>query len=197
MSENDKPVSASPNPPPAGAAPIRSAGHMPITEEFDRAKWTIPPAVPIMIAVALVAITVAVIAFVYRAQPSATGKITKVAAAAQGDSVMVAIQLKFDNVTDSRLWIKSIESELETADGKKYTDSAAPAVDMDRYLQAFPALAEGKIDPLKEEMKIMPRGSLAGMIIVSFPVEKAAFDARKSLSVKMGFYDHPGMVLQQ
>jgi hypothetical protein len=150
-----------------------------------------------MIAVALVAITVAVIAFVYRAQPSATGKITKVAAAAQGDSVMVAIQLKFDNVTDSRLWIKSIESELETADGKKYTDSAAPAVDMDRYLQAFPALAEGKIDPLKEEMKIMPRGSLAGMIIVSFPVEKAAFDARKSLSVKMGFYDHPGMVLQQ
>ena len=110
---------------------------------------------------------------------------------------MVAVHMKFDNVTNDRLWIKGISAELETADGTKYTDSAAPAVDTVRYLEAFPALAEGKTEPLKEEMRILPGGSLAGMIIVSFPVTQAAFDARKSISVHMAFYDHPGMTLRQ
>ena len=196
MAENDNPVPSSPQPPPKPAVPT-SAGHTPITEEFDRAKWTMPAAVPIMIAAAIVVVAVALIAFVNPAKPSASGSITKVIAAAQEGSVMVAIHMKFDNVTNDRLWIKGISAELETADGTKYTDSAAPAVDTVRYLEAFPALAEGKIEPLKEEMRILPGGSLAGMIIVSFPVTQAAFDARKSISVHMAFYDHPGMTLRQ
>ena len=195
MPENKKP--ASPSSPPLPPASSGFTGHVPITEEFDRAKWTMPAAVPIMIAVALVAITVSLIVFVNRAKPSASGTITKVAAADQTDSVMVAIQIKFDNVTENRLWIKSIKAELETADGQKLADDAAPAADVDRYLKAFPVLAEGRAEPLKEEMKIPPKGSLAGMIVVSFPVSKAVFDARKSLSVQMAFYDHPGMVLKQ
>ena len=197
MSENEKPASSSSKPPAPAEAPASFTGHVPITEEFDRAKWTMPAAVPILIAVAVVAIAVALLVFVNRSKPSASGTITRVAAAAQAESVMVGIQIKFDNVTENRLWIKSIKAELETADGQKLTDDAAPATDVVRYLQAFPVLAEGRIEPLKEEMKILPKGSQTGVIIVSFPVTKAAFDARKSLTVQMAFYDHPGMVLKQ
>ena len=200
MSENDKtvpPIPPAPEMPAAPAAPAPVSGRVSMGEEMDRAKWTMPAAVPIVIALALVAIGVFVTGYVNRSKPSATGKITKVMSVAQGDTLMVAIHMRFDNVTDSRLWIKSIQAELETADGKKYEDSAAPAVDIDRYLNGLPTLAEGRIDPLKEEMKIMPGSSQAGMIIVAFPVKQADFDGRKSLHVRMGFYDHPGMVVQQ
>jgi len=183
--------------PAAPIAPAPVSGRIPMSEEMDRAKWTMPAAVPIMIAIVLVVIVVAVTGYVNRSKPSASGKITRVLSVAEGDTLMVAIHMKFDNVTDSRLWIKSIKAELETADGKKYEDSAAPAADIDRYLDGLPTLAEGRIDPLKEEMKIMPGSSQAGMIIVAFPVKQSDFDGRKSLHVRMGFYDHPGMVIQQ
>jgi hypothetical protein len=195
MPENEKPASPSAPPPPPGSPGF--TGRVPMAEEFDRAKWTLPAGVPIMIAVALVAITVALIVYTNRSKPSASGTITRVAAADQGDSVMVALHINFDNVTDSRLWIKSLKVELETADGQKFTDDAAPSGDVDRYLKAFPVLAEGRVEPLREEMKIPPKGKQTGMIVVVFPVTKAAFDGRKSLSLQMGFYDHPGMVLKQ
>jgi hypothetical protein len=191
MFENEKPV------PPSPVPAAHAAGPVPFAKELDRARWTMPAALSILIAIVAVAIVVTLVAFFNRSTPSAAGTITRVAAAPQGEGVMVAIQIKFDNMTASQLWIKSIKSELETADGQKYSDDAAAAADLDRYLQAFPVLAEQRTGPLKEEMKIPPKGALAGMIIVSFPVSKDAFDARKSLSVQMGFYDHPGMVIKQ
>lgn len=196
MPESEKPASSST--PPAPAKPAAGfSGNVPITEEFDRAKWTLPAAVPVTIAVVVVAIVVALVVFVNRSKPSASGSITRVAAAPQADSVMVGIQLKFDNVTDNRLWIKSLKAEMEAADGQKFNDDAAPAVDARRYIEAFPVLAESKMEALKEEMRILPGGSQRGVIVVVFPVTQAVFDSRKSLTVNVAFYDHPGMVLRQ
>src|SRR5258708_4258341 len=155
MSEDEQPGS----PPPQRSAPAeRPAGRIPFTQEFDRGRRTMPAALPVVIAFAAVAIVVALIVFFNRSKPSAAGTMTKVASAAiQDDGVMVAIQIKFDNTTGERLWIKSIKSELETADGQKYSDDAAPSSDMERYLQAFPVLAESRVGALQEEMKIPPR----------------------------------------
>jgi hypothetical protein len=182
---------------PQSAAPGFDAGHVPMTEELDSPKWTLPPIVPILIALAGVAIVVSIVAFSNRPKPSATGSITKVISAEMNDNVMVLVDLKFDNATQGKLWIKNITSELQAPDGKKYTDGAAPAVDVDRYLQAFPALAEGKLEPLKEEMQIPARGSQAGMVVFSYPVNKAAFDSRKAFTVRIDFYDRPSMILKQ
>lgn len=188
MPENAKPQPAAPQP---------DAGHVPITEEFDRAKWTLPPVIPIAIAVAAVAIVVAIVAFTNRATPVASANIVKVATADQSGNTMVGVQVKLDNKIPKQLWIKDISSELETADGKKYTDTAAPAVDVNRYLQAFPPLQEVKSDLLREELKIPTGTSLTGFSIFSFPVDKDAFDHRKSLTVRIAFYDQPSLIAKQ
>ena len=191
----DKPNRASSSP--KSSQPAPDAGHIPITEEMDSAKWTLPPVVPILIAVAAVGIIIAVVAMSNRPKPYSTGNISKLLVVENGDNVLVAVHVNLKNAKDDYLWIKEINGEVETRDGKKYTDTAAPAVDVDHYLQAKPQLAEGKIAPLPREMKIPVGKSESGMVIFAFPVNKAAFDARKSFDVRVDFHDHSSLVLKQ
>jgi len=187
-----------PQPQPSDPEPqFKDAGHIPMTEEMDSAKWTLPPMVPILGALVGVAVVVGVIALTTRAKPVVEGAITRVAAAEQETNTMVAVQVKLENKIQKQLWIKDIRSELETADGKTYPDHASPAADLDRYLQAFPALKPAQAAPLAEELKIPAGTSHTGYTIFSYPVSKAAFDARKSLTIRIGMYDQPTLVLRQ
>lgn len=196
MPDNANPASQkTSNPSPQPGA--RDAAHVPMTEEFDSAKWTLPPFVPVLVALLAVGIVVAVVAYTNRPTPTASGSITKVISSDQSGNVLVAVHVNFRNEQEKQLWIREINSEVETADGKKYNDTAAPAVDLDRYLRGAPELAEGKIDPLKAEMKIPAHASQAGMVIFAYPVTKAVFDARKGYTVQVDFYDHAPMVLKQ
>jgi hypothetical protein len=180
-----------PTPPPANQ---QSAGHIPITEEMDSAKWTLPPIVPLLVAAVLVAIVVSVVVFSNKTKPSASLAITKVVSAAQEGNTMVAIQIKLDNQVEGPLWIKEIKAEVETADGKKYSDSAAPGVDGPRYMEAFPVLEEAKADWLKEDLKIPTKTSFTGVAIFSYPVAKDAFDKRKQVTLRIQLYDRPTLV---
>src|SRR6476620_8138982 len=177
MPDDTKPTPPPPiNPPNAKAsakakpADAPDLGHIPITEEMDSAKWTLPPIVPLLVAAVVVGILVAVVALSNRTKPSASLAITKVVSAAQESNTMVAIQIKLDNQVEGPLWIKQIQAEVETADGKKYEDTAAPGTDGPRYMQAFPALEEAKADWLKEELKIPSKTSFNGVAIFSYPV---------------------------
>jgi hypothetical protein len=194
-----------PNPPqppssgpqaPAPAQESYAPGHVPITEEFDRAKWTLPPMVPVLIAAAVVAVILAVVAFTNRAKPVMSGAITQVVSADQQGNTMVAVQVKLDNVTEKQLWVRNIAAELETTDGKKFTDQAAPSSDVTRYLESSPDLMKAKADPLREELKIPPRTPYTGVAVFSYPVDKKAFDGRKSLTVRIQIYDNPTVVLK-
>ncbi|HEY1938189.1 MAG TPA: hypothetical protein VGJ33_09670 [Candidatus Angelobacter sp.] len=176
------------------AANAPDAGHVSMAEEMDSAKWTLPPIVPLLIAGALVGILVAVIALSNRTKPSAALAITKVVTAAQEANTMVAVQIKLDNQVEGPLWIKDVRAEVETADGKKYSDSASPASDAPRYMEAFPALQEAKADWLHDELKIPTKTSFNGVAIFSYPVDKAAFDARKQLTLRIQLYDRPTLV---
>ena len=197
------PDSTSPNPPsnPPDATPAAEPqaasspnfGKFSISEEMDSAKWTLPPIVPLLIGLVLVAILVVVVVFSNRDKPSASLAITKVVSAAQEDNTMVAMQIKIENQINGPLWIKGIRAELETADGKKYTDSAAPGMDGPRYMQAFPVLEEAKADWLKEELKIPSKTSFTGVAIFSYPVAKALFDGRKQLKLHIQLYDRAGL----
>lgn len=200
MPEN---VNPAPTPAPQNAAKAASpksspdAGHIPISEEMDSAKWTLPPIVPVLVALIVVGVVIAIVAYTNRPTPTASGNITKVLSSDQEGNSLVAVHLNFRNELEKPLWIREIKSEVQTADGKTYNDTAAPAVDVDRYLKGAPELAEGKIGPLSEETKIPVHGSQAGMVVFAFPVTKAAFDSRKSLKVRVEFYDHAPMVLTQ
>lgn len=190
------PETPNPQQPAPGQQPY-TPGHVPITEEFDKARWTLPPLVPVLIAAAIVAVIVAVIAFTNRSKPVMSGTIARVATADQDGNTMVAVQVKVDNVIDQQLWVKNVDAEIETADGKKYTDHAAPSSEVDRYLSAFPALLPAKADPLREELKIPPKTSFTGVAVFSYPVDQKTFDSRKSLTLRIQLYDQPTLVVKQ
>jgi hypothetical protein len=199
MPDNPNPPQQPPSPGQqqgSGPAPEYVRGHIPMTEEFDRAKWTLPPAVPLVIAAVVVAIVIAVVAFTTRQKPVMSGAITKVATVDQQGNTMVAVQVKLNNVVNSQLWVKNIDLHLETADGKKFTDHAAPSGDAESYLKAFPPLQEASADPLHEELKIPPRTAYTGMAVFSFPVDQKTFEGRKSLSLQIQIYDQPTLVLK-
>jgi hypothetical protein len=188
------PPGSQPNAKTPQAASQPNRGHTPITEEMDSAKWTLPPIVPLLVAGVLVAILVSVVVLSNRAKPSASLAITRVASAPQEGNTMVAIYVKLDNQVEGPIWIKGIRAEVETADGKKYEDMAAPGMDGPRYMQAFPTLEEAKADWLKEELKIPSKTSFNGVAIFSYPVAKAAFDARKQVTLRIQLYDRPTLV---
>src|SRR6476661_2056177 len=201
MPDNANPTPPPPGNPPNAKAPAKTKaaeapdlGHIPITEELDSAKWTLPPIVPLLIAAVVVGILVAVVVLSNRTKPSAALAITKVVSAAQESNTMVAIQIKLDNQVEGPLWIKRIQAEVETPDGKKYSDNAAPGVDGPRYMEAFPVLEEAKADWLKEDLKIPTKTSFNGVGIFSFPVDKATFDKRKQITMRIQLYDRPTLV---
>ncbi len=178
--------------------PQFDAGHVPITEELDSAKRSLPPVAPVAIALVAVAIVVAIIAFAFRAKPAAQGGIDTVYASAQPGQpdIFVSIQVTLRNVTDKVLYIKDIGAEVTTDQGK-LSDTAASPTDYDRYFEAFPDLREHSTQALVVETKIAPGAVQKGTVLVSFPLTKEQFDARKDLTVTIQPYDQNAIALHE
>ena len=181
-----------PKPPPP------DAGHIPMTEEMDSARWTLPPVVPLLIAFAAVAVVVASYVFVAKPKPVSSGAIREVVAAEQPDkaSVLVLVRVLVENKGEKPFWVRATRVSLKTSQGE-WTDEAASAVDHDRYFQAFPELVPHRAPALQVETRIPAGASQEGIVIVSFPVTKQAFDQRQSLTVTVDAYDQPSLVLKQ
>ena len=184
--------------PPKPAPPQYDAGHVPITEEFDSPKRSLPPAVPVAIALAIVAIVIGVIAFVERSKPVAQGGIDAVFASqpANMTNTMVLLQVTVSNVGDKALYIKSISANLKTDQGDQSDDAASPS-DYDRYFAAYPDLRQHSTQPLTVETKIMPGAEQKGTVLVAFPVTEQQFNTRKDLNVTIVPYDQNPIVLRE
>ena len=181
MPENNAP--SAPTPPPKAAEP-QDAGHIPMTEEFDRAKWTLPPVGVVVVVLLVIAAIIAVVSVTNAPKTPFSGSLGDVAAAeTQDKNVLVAINVSLQNTSEKPVVLQKFVAKITTDKGEFSDDSAASASDFDRYFQAFPALKAIAQAPLQLESKIQPGASAAGTIIVSFPVDKATFDGRKSLSV--------------
>ncbi|MFB3917958.1 MAG: hypothetical protein ACE14M_14610 [Terriglobales bacterium] len=169
--------------------PGPDAGHIPMTEEFDKAKWTMPPLGVVGGVLAVLAVIIGIVSFVTRPKPAGAGSVSEAYAIAMPDNtVLAAVTLTLRNTTEKPLWIRNIKARIKTDQGE-FTDDAANAVDFERYFQAFPDLRSHSIQPLKVETKIMPGAQEGGTLIVSFPVTVENFNARKSLSVIVEPYD--------
>src|SRR4051812_44720837 len=178
--------------------PQATPGHMPISEEMDSAKWTLPPIVPVLIAIAAIAIFVGVIAFANRQTPVLNGEITDVQSVetSGGQSTLVAVNVKVHNANDQTVHIKSVASSLTLSDKPEpLTDEAASYGDFERYYQGIPAIKTNAIDPLKPDTRIPAGTDHAGRVIFSYPIPKAQFDARKSLAIKIYLYDKNPVVI--
>jgi hypothetical protein len=169
--------------------------HVPITEEFDKAKWTLPPWQPVVVALVIVGVVVGILAFVTRAKPQGRATIDNLnAVQIGGDNIMVAVNVTLTNAGQKPLWIHDIKAQLKTDKGD-FSDEAAPAVDVERYYQAFPDLKQNTLPALLPEAKIAPGGQQQGTVVFSFPVSKDQFDHRKSLNVTIQPYDQKAVVL--
>jgi hypothetical protein len=186
-------VSPAPKPKPKEAEIDRA--HVPMSEEFDRAKWTLPPLGIVGIALAVLAVVVLVLGYATRAKPVASGAINGAnAVQLQDNTILAAIQLNVVNVTEKQWYIRGVKATVKTDQGE-YSDDAATAVDSERYFQAFPALGQGVSPILKFDQKIPAGQSLAGTVVVSFPITKDQFDARKSLTVTIEPFDNRPVTL--
>lgn len=183
---------------PKTSQPAPDAGHIPITEEMDSAKWTLPPVLPVVLVLAVLAAIVVVGAHLMRPRPGASGAITAVYGSESPDksSTMVLMQVSVSNIGNKPMWVREITAQLKSDQGE-WTDVAASPVDFARYFRAFPALAPYQSPPLKPETKIAAGGQAEGMVLVSFPVSGDSFDKRKSLSVTLENYDRRPLVIAE
>jgi hypothetical protein len=174
------------------------AGHVPITEEFDSPKRTLPPVAPLAAALVVVLVFIVGVAYIFRSKPVAQGQIDRAFAMQQeGNSYsMVMMQVTLRNIGDKPLFIKEVKATIVTDQGES-NDDAASAVDYGRYLQAFPDLQMYATDPLKVETKVLPGAEVKGSVMVAFPITKDQFYARKDLNVTIYPYDQKPIVLHE
>jgi hypothetical protein len=164
--------------------------------EYGTARKSLPPAGIVAICLAIVVAIAATYALTHRAHPLSSGSIDEVTAAdvPGQEMVMVAINVSIQNNEDKPSQIKFIKVTADVG-GSQLTDDAAPAVDAQRYLQAFPELKLHALDFLIPEATLNPGNKVSGTIVVSFPVKADAFAARKSLTVTVTPYDELPVVI--
>lgn len=171
--------------------------HVPMGEEFDKAKWTMPPWQPVVIALVIVGVVVGIISYFNRAKPPASGGIDEVTSVAvPGDSVMAAVNVHFGNSSEYLIKVHTIKATVQTSKGE-FSDEAANAADYQRYYQAFPDLRQNAKTPLMQDARIAPGANGIGTIIVSFPIPKDVFDSRQSLTVSVEPYNGLPIVLKK
>src|SRR5437763_2433011 len=131
-----QPPSAPPSQPSPSTPPSKSS-----YEELDSPSRTLPPVVPILIAAVVVAAVVFFIVRSNRPVTPATGSITKVLAVEQStkDRVLVSIEVHVKNGSEKPIYVRDVTVKANTSAGE-LTDTPAPANDVPRYFQAYPAL---------------------------------------------------------
>jgi len=193
--------------PPSPKPQAPDAGHVPMTEEMDSAKWSLPPVVPVLIALGIVALVVGLYAvhgtkFV----PRPTGKLLSVTVAEQKHEsaiapsesrILVAVQVSVNNPTDRPVHIQGASAEVKTDAPEALKDDAAAASDFNRYVSAFPELKQVAATPLKLETKIMPGETANGTVMFGFPLSKEAFDKKRSMKVWIKLYDYDPIEMKQ
>jgi hypothetical protein len=181
--------------PPELATPEIAPEQSPAYEEFGTAKRSLPPITPVAIAIVLVAVVVAIIAYTQRAKPAAQGNIDGVwfSQPANMPSPMILVAFTLRNVSDKTLYVKDISAAVKTDQGDQ-SDEAASASDYDRYLTAYPDLA-GHGRPLQVETKIQPGAEQKATVLVTFPITQQQFDSRRDLTVTIDAYDQKPIVL--
>jgi hypothetical protein len=107
---------------------------------------------------------------------------------------MVAVNVSLQNNSDKMSVIHTIQASLDTGSAT-LTDDAAPAVDAQRYFEAFPALKAQALEILTAETRMNPGNKTVGTLVVSFPVKANAFAERKSLTVTVTPYDELPVVM--
>jgi hypothetical protein len=171
---------------PPALAPPHSPIAFDIGEEIGTANKNLPPKKIVGIVVGVIAIIAGIVAFVQKPRQKATGVIANVLSAEVPDQniTMVAVEVSVNNQGAKPFVPREVKVEIQTDKGN-FTDQAASAVDVPRYLQAFPALSGDGTPPLQFENPIPAGAQTKGVIVVTFPVTADELAHRKQLQVTL------------
>src|SRR5438874_2469872 len=94
--------------------PPYDAGHVPMTEEFDTPRRSLPTAVPVIIAAVVLGVAIFAMVRVTTSTTPATGNITKMFHVEQssGDRVLVAIEVHLKNMGQKAVWVRGVDVKL-------------------------------------------------------------------------------------
>ena len=192
------PAPAAPQAAPKAKPAEPEYGHIPLTEEMDRAKWTLPPWPIVLVGIAVIAVIGGVLGWFTRYQPVASGTLGDIYAIELADhaSVLASAQITVRNDSDKPIFIHSLQAELK-ANGQTYNDVAATEVDDLRYFEAFPDLKQHATTVLKPETRILPHQQVQGTMVFGFPVTKQQFDGRQSLDITVEPYDRRSIIIAE
>lgn len=213
--EEPRPVETEAQPVKTEVSP-RNAGHIPMSEELDSARWSLPPIMPVVIAAGVLALIIGIYLLSSRKPPTSTGWGVRVVAlplhieskgsimpggegtldqdVEKTDDVMVNVALDVKNAIQKPMYLKNIQAKLVTEKGE-YNDDAAPASDYDRILQAYPEITITGNKPFQSESSIPANTDQQGVVVFSFPIPREEWDKRKSLQAQVNFYDHAPLVI--
>ena len=196
-SSSTPPPAPAPASEPASAVPPQESTAFNIGEEFGTAKRNLPPVRIVLVGVAMIMVVAAIAAFVQRAKPQGVGAIDNftVAEIPNQNAVLVAMNVTVRNTGSKPLWIHTIQGTLKAENGQEFTDVPVSPMDYDRYFEFAPVLKEHARPALLPETKILEGKEAHGMVLVSFNVNKDAFDKRKSLGVVIQPYDQPRAIV--
>jgi hypothetical protein len=163
-----------------------------MTEEFDSFKHTLPNAVPIAIAMLLVAVVIGIFAYVLRPKPVAAGSVDEAFAVTipTQNASMAVVTVSFQNVTEKPLRLMNVNISVH-AKGAIFSDDLGSVADYPRYFKAYPPLEQHVKNALVRDTKYAPREKASGSVIVTFPLTQEEFDARDSLTATLAFDNHP------
>ena len=167
-------------------------------QEMDSTERTLPPIVPVLIAAVAIAIALYFVVKTNRPVTPATGSITKVFYVEQStkDRVLAGVEVHIKNGSEKPIYVKDVSVKLTTPTGE-LTDTPAPANDISRYFQAYPALKQSSAEWIGDNTKIMPGAERDGLLILGFAVTKDGWERRKSLEVTINLYDQKPLMLKQ
>ena len=185
------PPSTPPVTPPVSDPPKHTGPTINIGEEYGTAKKTLPPGKLLVITIVAVGIVVALVSFLKRAKPQASGTLDNIVAVAipGQNSTMVALTFTLHNSSDKVLYVRSLMGTVKTPSTQDSSVDAVSAVDFDRYFQACPALKNGAQPALSPETKIQPGETTSRTIIVAFPITLDAFNQHQALAVVVWPYN--------
>ena len=166
------------------------AGHVPMTEEFDSFKHTMPAVGPVAIGMVLLAVALGAAAYFLRATPVGAGSIDQAFAVnIPGQaSALATVQLSLKNLSKKPLFLKDVKITIRTDKGE-FSDDFGSVSDFERYFQAFPELRQHSVAGLMRDSRIEPGAQLSGSVVVSFPVSKESFDNRQAMTATVSYYD--------
>jgi len=107
------------------------------------------------------------------------------------DAFFVLATVHIHNSLHVPLFVKDITGTLIAPDQTGITTSAVEKADLPNIYVSFPKLKPLSSNPLYRETTIQPGTDAEGMVVLSFPVNQNAWNARKSASITVDFY-HQG-----